>query len=102
MRVIKRAPLMNFSRRHPDAYAALDVWYRVARRARWHTITDVRRAFPTADAVEVASGRTVTVINVRGNRYRLVLAIHYNTQTVFVLRVLTHAEYTRGSWKEQL
>ncbi len=102
MRVIKRAPLLDFCRRHPDAYAALDAWYRVARRARWRSITDVRRAFPTADAVGVASGRTVTVINVRGNRYRLVLAIHYNTQMVFLLRVLTHAEYTRGSWKQPL
>jgi mRNA interferase HigB len=102
VRVIKRGPLLVFARRHPDAYAALDAWYRVAGRARWRNIGDVRRAFPTADAVRVASGRTVTVINVRGNRYRLVLAIHYNRQVVFVLRVLTHAEYDRETWKAQL
>ena len=44
----------------------------------------------------------VTVINVRGNRYRLVIAIHYNTQVMFVLRVLTHGEYTRAQWKREL
>jgi mRNA interferase HigB len=102
VRVIKRGPLLEFSRRHPDAYGALDAWYRVARRARWRNIGDVRRAFPTADAVQVASGRTATVINIRGNRYRLVLAIHYNTQIVFVLRVLTHGEYARQGWKQLL
>jgi mRNA interferase HigB len=52
--------------------------------------------------VTVSSGRSVTVFNIRGNDYRLVAAIHYNTQRVYALRVLTHAEYDRDRWKDQL
>ena len=49
-----------------------------------------------------ALGHEVTVFNVAGNKYRLLAAIHYNRQKLFVLAILTHAEYSRGGWKEQL
>ena len=39
------------------------------------------------------------VFNVGGNNYRIIAAIHFNTQTVFILHVLTHPEYDRGKWK---
>ena len=33
------------------------------------------------------------VFNIAGNRYRLIAAIHFNTQTLYVRAVMTHAEY---------
>jgi mRNA interferase HigB len=39
---------------------------------------------------------------VAGNKFRLVTAIHYNRQIVYILRIMTHAEYSRAKWKEQL
>ncbi len=44
----------------------------------------------------------MTVFNIRGNRYRLIAAIHYNTQRVYVLRLLTHAQYSKDLWKDGL
>ncbi len=38
---------------------------------------DLRTVWPDADQVEVKSGRTVTVFKIRGNKYRLLTAIHY-------------------------
>jgi mRNA interferase HigB len=70
--------------------------------AHWSNITDLHQTFPSADPVRVTSGRTVVVFNIAGNRYRLLAAIHYNMHKVFVLRFLTHAEYTRGTWKDEL
>ena len=72
------------------------------RTGQWNNIIDLRRTFPSADAVLVASGRPVIVFNIAGNRYRLVTAIHFNTKFVYVLRFLTHAEYSQDSWKDQL
>lgn len=63
---------------------------------------DVRKLYPTADAVTVRSNKVVTVFNTGGNKYRLIVAIHYNTGKIFVLRFLTHPEYDRGAWKERL
>ena len=36
----------------------------------------------------------------KGNAYRLIARVNYQTQRVFILRILTHAEYTEGRWKE--
>jgi mRNA interferase HigB len=52
--------------------------------------------------VTVGSGNIVTVFNICGNKYRLIAAIHFNRQRVYVLQLLRHAEYSREFWKEQL
>jgi mRNA interferase HigB len=105
MRIIKRAALEQFWRRHPDAENSLRDWLNAAKHARWSSLTDVRRTFPHADSVKVVSGGTVTVFNIRGNHYRLITAIHYNTGIIYILRFLTHAEYGKDhgrKWKNQL
>ena len=77
-------------------------WVQQARAAEWRDFAEVRKTFPSADLVKVASGRPVAVFNIAHNRYRLVAAIHYNTRIVYTLMVLTHKEYSRNVWKEQL
>ncbi|MBI4578980.1 MAG: type II toxin-antitoxin system HigB family toxin [Planctomycetes bacterium] len=102
MNVITRKRIVEYAARHPDAAGPLMMWYRVARKAKWRSIRDVRAAFPHADGMDVASGGVVTVFNIGGNKCRLVTAIHYNRQRVYVLLLLTHAEYSKGTWKESL
>ena len=58
--------------------------------------------FSEADSTEVASRRTVVVFNIAGKKFRLIAAIHYDIKKVFVLRFMTHAEYSKGKWKEEL
>jgi mRNA interferase HigB len=62
----------------------------------------VKRSFAHADAVTVASGRTVVIFNIGGGKHRLITAIHYNARRVFTLMVLSHAEYDGGRWKDEL
>ena len=65
-------------------------------------MADVRGCYPNADTVRVRSGRAVIVFNVCGNTYRLIVALHFNSQMAYTLRFLTHAEYDRDGWKEEL
>jgi mRNA interferase HigB len=102
MNVITRRRIMEFMARHPDAAPSLDRWYRLARRAKWSSLQDVRATFPQADPVRVASGNTVTVFSIAGNAVRLVSAIHYDAQRVYVLRIMTHVEYSKGFWRDSL
>lgn len=44
----------------------------------------------------------MTVFNICGNDFRLITAIHYDRRAVFVLRFLTHAEYSKNTWKQEL
>ena len=94
MRVISRRALREFVDRHPDAGPSLDLWYRVAKRASWANLSEVRQAFRSADAV-----RDLTVFNISGNKYRLITRINYERQIVYVRAVLTHNEYDQGKWK---
>src|SRR2546427_4140044 len=57
-------------------------------------LTDVRKTYPHADAAE-----GYTVFNIKGNAYRLIVTINYQTGRIFIRHVLTHEEYTRGRWK---
>jgi mRNA interferase HigB len=102
MRIIKRSALAAYWRRNPQAETGLLCWHKLAKKARWTCLHDVRATFPHADAVTVASGRSVVVFNIAGNKYRLITAIHYDRQLVFTLRVLTHAEYSKNQWKSVL
>jgi len=95
MRIIKRGALVEFWQQHPDAKASLESWYGVVRKAAWKTPAEMRAVYGTADLV----GRR-TVFNIAGNKYRLIARVNYQTQRVFVLYILTHAEYEQGDWKQ--
>jgi mRNA interferase HigB len=95
MRIIKRAALEEFWLRHADAKASLKSWFGVVRTANWQTPAEMKLVYPNADIV----GRR-TVFNIAGNKYRLIARINYQVQVVFVLYILTHAEYDRGAWKQ--
>jgi mRNA interferase HigB len=95
MHVIRRKKLRQAALRHPELEAALDAWFRIARKAVWENLADIRKTFAAADAVE-----KWTVFNVRGNNYRLITEVHYRFRRVYIRHVLTHAEYDRGKWKQ--
>lgn len=94
MRVIKRGVLEQFWQKHPDAKASLESWYNVVRRASWQTPAEMKQIYPSANLV----GRR-TIFNIAGNKYRMIARVNYESQRVFVLYLLTHAEYDRGDWK---
>jgi mRNA interferase HigB len=95
LHIISRKKLTQAVAKHGDLGEPLDVWYRIAKRADWRNPIDVRQVFPAADAV----GK-FTVFNIKGNSYRLITEINYQTGRVFLRHVLTHAEYSKGGWKE--
>ena len=102
MRIIKTLRVEEYARDHAGASSNLERWITLTKDARWTDFKDVKSTFSSADAVQVDSGRIVVVFNIRGNKFRLITAIHYNVAKVFVLRFLTHAEYSKNKWKQEL
>ena len=94
MHVISRKKLLEAAREHSGLGESLDIWYRIAKKAKWKNLVEVRQVFPSADAVE-----GFTVFNIKGNAYRLIVEINYQTGRVFLRRVLTHAAYSKGERK---
>ena len=105
MRILKVLRVREYARVHAAASANLERWITLTKAAVWTDFEDVKSTFSSADAVQVDSGRTVVVFNISGNKFRLITAIHYKIGRigkVFVLRFLTHAEYSKNKWKEEL
>ena len=101
MHIITWKRLSQAAEEHANARPKIISFHAVAKAAVWESLVDTRRSFPHADQVKVASGRTITVFNL-SNAYRLITAIHYNRKRVYILRFLTHADYTKGKWKNEL
>ena len=96
--------LERASRRHPQVAAWLAAWRVIVEQANWESLADVRKTYPAADGVRLGKGRQITVVtvfNAGGNDYRLLTRIGYARQLVQVEQVLTHAEYSKGKWKNR-
>ena len=94
LRIISKAAITEFSKTHKDALEPLLHWHSVTKRATWRHLADARADFPHADTVGI-----FTVFNISGNKYRLIAAIKYRWQIVYIRYILTHAEYDEEKWK---
>lgn len=91
MRIIALRTLREFWRRHPDAEMPLRAWYAIARRAVWSRPADIKADYRNASFI----ARNRVVFNIKGNDYRLVVAVHYNRSLMFVRFIGAHQEYDR-------
>lgn len=94
MRVISRKVLTEFIDRHPAASSSLLAWYRLAVKCQADDLTGLRKTFNTVDYVPAQ----YYVFDVGGNNFRVIAAIHFNRQMLFVRHVLTHKQYDQ--WTE--
>ena len=94
MHVIKKATLTAFWRRHAAAEQPLRNWFTLMRRGTFTDFASVRAVWGSADYVD-----GLVVFNVGGNNFRLIVNIEYGRGRVYILHVLTHAEYDRNDWK---
>ncbi len=89
MRVVAVSTLRNFWERHPDAEQPLKAWYAEATSATWTQPADIKAQYRSASVLQ---NRRV-VFNIKGNDYRLIVAVAYKLQIVYVKFVGTHIEY---------
>ncbi len=95
MHVITRKRLNEFAEKHPEVTSSLARWYAIMRKGQFSNLVHLRETFPHADQV----GR-FTVFNIAGNKVRLIAAVHYNRNKIYIRHVLTHTEYDTGNWKK--
>jgi mRNA interferase HigB len=97
MRIIARRTLRNFvdlRARHRDAQAlkaALDAWFAEVRKAAWPNMAAIKRYYATASVISADR----VVFNIKGNSYRLVVAVDFEKAIVFIKWIGTHADYDK-------
>ena len=90
MRVISNKRLVDFAALHPESAVALQVWRKCIESNPVGHFAALKSLFRSVDRV----GR-FCVFDICGNRFRLVAAVHFDRQLLFVRHVFTHAEYDR-------
>jgi len=91
MRIISKAPLREFWERHPSAALPLQAWYKETIAAVWPTPNDVKAQYRNASII--ANSRLV--FNIKGNDFRLIVAVNYAAGIVYIRFVGTHTEYDK-------
>ena len=95
MRIIARRTLREFvlslagHRDQPAVKAAVDAWFHEVRRAHWLDTADVKRSYGTASVINAER----IVFNIKGNSYRLVVAVDFEKQIVWIKWIGSHRDY---------
>lgn len=93
MRVIAFRTIREFFDRteYADSEASLRAWYHDAKRAQWKSSNELKQLYKSASII----GEGRIVFNIKGNSYRLVVAIDYEHQVIFVRFIGTHKDYDK-------
>jgi mRNA interferase HigB len=71
------------------ARSQYEVWLNIAARAQWRNPQEVKSSHPKASILK--NGRVV--FNIKGNDYRLVVAVRYDVGVLAIRFFGSHAEY---------
>jgi mRNA interferase HigB len=77
-------------------FLALEAWFSEVNKADWISTADVKRVYATASIVN--SDRIV--FNIKGNDYRLVVAVDFEKGIVWIKWIGSHKDYDRIDVKE--
>ena len=91
MRIIALKTLREFWDDHPDARQPLQAWYEDTKHAVWQSPADIKSIYRNASIV----GNSRVVFNIKGNDYRLIVAINYRFGMVYIRFIGPHSEYDR-------
>lgn len=89
MNVISLKTLKDFCERHADAEQPLKAWLNEAKKANWKDPSEIKAQYKNAS---ILKSRRV-VFNIKGNTYRLVVAVAYQFGAVYIKFIGTHKEY---------
>lgn len=90
MRVFNLRRLIDYGNQYAGTEQPLRAWYGEAKNARWERWADVRSRYPSADLV----GDHI-VFNIRGNHYRLIVAVDWARRSLFIKWFGPHAAYDK-------
>lgn len=94
MKLISNKMLREFALLHPNAEQPLQDFRRLIAHGAYGSFGQLKATFASVDKV----GERF-VFNIGGNKYRLIAAIAFQVQLLWVKAVLTHEQYDKGDWK---
>ena len=89
MRIISKKMLKEFWEIHADIEQPLRAWHARAKKANWKSTDDIKNDYRNASFVP----NNRVIFDIKGNKYRLVVAVNYQYQIIYIRFIGTHEEY---------
>lgn len=89
MIIIGKPVTEKLKEKHEDVRAAIDALVAEIQLANWTKPSDISQRYSSASFL----ADNHVILNIKGNKYRLMMQVTYNTQTVWIKEAGTHNEY---------
>lgn len=91
MRVFNRSTVKGYADAHSDARQPLFAWFAEIQKAEWTGPEDIKIRYPSASIVN----KERVVFNIKGNKYRVVVAVKFEFHAIYIRFISAHAEYDK-------
>ena len=93
MRIIARGTLRDFweQKEYRDSEQPLKSWFSEASKAEWRSFNEIKQQYSNASIV----GNDRVVFNIKGNSYRLIVAVNFSMNIVYIRFIGTHIKYDK-------
>lgn len=95
MRIISEARIREAKAKWPQAATALEAWRQLFKNNSPKDFAQLKQLNPAADKVG-----DLYVLDVGGNKIRIIVTIHFKVDTLYIRHILDHKEYDAGKWKD--
>lgn len=91
MRILSKKTLRDYYLKYPNAKCSFEAWHNHFLKKTYNNFYEVKQVFGTADLIE----DNTVIFNISGNEHRLFVDFNYQKQTIYIIWIGTHSEYTR-------
>ncbi|HEY1054296.1 MAG TPA: type II toxin-antitoxin system HigB family toxin [Emticicia sp.] len=92
MNIYNKSSIIQFYKKHADAKLPLEIWHEEVQSKIWKTPNQIKQDYGGSVSI-LKNSRAV--FDIKGNDYRLVAAINYENEWVFIKFIGTHTEYDK-------
>jgi mRNA interferase HigB len=89
MTIVGMKILEDFKAKHVEVATTVDAWVTEICGANWSKPAHIKQRYVAASFLK----DNQVVFNLKGNQYRLLVRVSYETQVVLIKKVGTHSEY---------
>ncbi len=89
MRIVSLQTLRTYWETNPEVEQQLRAWHDEVISQKWEQPADIKARYASASILK----KRRVVFNIKGNKYRLIVAVAFNVGVVYIKFIGTHKEY---------
>lgn len=93
MRIIAVKTIKDFysKEKYKDSEQSLKTWFYEVKKEQWKVPNDIKKKYKSVSIIS----NNRAIFNIKGNKYRLIVAIKYDFQIIYIRFIGTHMEYDK-------